>query len=54
MIKFEKNTLLLENIVKWSKKVIITGDVSKPRTDDNGIIIMGIYYFLLNDDSLNQ
>ena len=48
----ERKSLL--NINDSFKKIIITGDVSKPRTDDNGIIIMGIYYFLLNDDSLNQ
>lgn len=48
----EKQSLI--NIDDSFKKIIITGDVSKPRMDDNGIIIMGIYYFLLNDDSLNQ
>lgn len=44
----------LVNIEDSFKKVIIVGDVSKPRMDDNGIITMGIYYFLLNEDSLNQ
>lgn len=48
----ERKSLL--NIYDSFKKVIITGDVSKPRMDDNGIITMGIYYFLLNEDSLNQ
>ena len=48
----ERKSLL--NIDDSFKKIIITGDVSKPRMDDNGIIIMGIYYFLLNEDSLNQ
>ena len=48
----ERKSLL--NIDDSFKKIIITGDVSKPRMDDNGIVIMGIYYFLLNDDSLNQ
>ena len=48
----ERKSLL--NIVDSFKKVIIVGDVSKPRMDDNGIITMGIYYFLLNEDSLNQ
>ena len=48
----EKKSLL--NIDDSFKKVIIVGDVSKPRMDDNGILIMGIYYFLLNEDSLNQ
>lgn len=48
----EKKSLL--NIDDSFKKIIIVGDVSKPRMDDNGIITMGIYYFLLNEDSLNQ
>lgn len=48
----ERKSLL--NIDDSFKKIIITNDVSKPRMDDNGIIIMGIYYFLLNEDSLNQ
>ena len=44
----------LTNISDSFKKIIIVGDVSKPRMDENGIITMGIYYFLLNEDSLNQ
>ena len=44
----------LTNIADSFKKIIIVGDVSKPRMDENGIITMGIYYFLLNEDSLNQ
>ena len=48
----EQESLL--NINDSFKKIIITGDVSKPRMDDNGIITMGIYYFLLNEDSLNE
>lgn len=48
----EKKSLL--NIKDSFKKIIILGDVSKPRMDDDGIITMGIFYFLLNDDSLNQ
>lgn len=48
----ERKSLL--NIGDSFKKIIIVGDVSKPRMDDNGIITMGIYYFLLNEDSLNQ
>jgi hypothetical protein len=47
----ERKSLL--NIDDSFKKIIVTGDISKPRMDDNGIITMGIYYFLLNDDSLN-
>ena len=48
----ERKSLL--NIDDSFKKIIIVGDVSKPRMDENGIITMGIFYFLLNDDSLNQ
>lgn len=44
----------LTNIADSFKKIIIVGDVSKPRMDENGIITMGIYYFLLNENSLNQ
>ena len=48
----ERKSLI--NIADSFKKIIIVGDVSKPRMDDRGIIIMGIYYFLLNEDSLEQ
>lgn len=48
----ERKSLL--NIGDSFKKVIIVGDVSKPRMDDKGIITMGIYYFLLNENCLNQ
>ena len=44
----------LTNIGDSFKKIIIVGDVSKPRMDENGIITMGIYYFLLNEDSLDK
>lgn len=48
----ERKSLI--NIKDSFKKIIIVGDISKPRMDDNGIIIMGIYYFLLNEDSLDK
>lgn len=48
----ERKSLL--NINDYFKKIIILGDVSKPRMDDNGIITMGIFYFLLNEDSLDS
>ena len=59
---FEMNNQLKQNQEKKSlvniddsfKKIIIVGDVSKPRMDEDGIITMGIYYFLLNEDSLKQ
>ena len=48
----EKKSLL--NVNDSFKKIIIVGDVSKPRMDEFGVVTMGIYYFLLNEDSLNQ
>lgn len=53
-LKEEQEKKSLINIDDSFKKIIIVGDVSKPRMDENGIITMGIYYFLLNEDSLNQ
>ena len=44
----------LVNINDSFKKIIILGDVSKPRMDENGVITMGIFYFLLNEDSLDK
>lgn len=49
--KQERKSLL--NINDSFKKIIILGDVSKPRMDNNGIITMGIFYFLLNENSLD-
>ena len=48
----ERKSLI--NIGDSFKKIIIVGDVSKPRMDENGIMTMGIYYFLLNEDSLDK
>lgn len=48
----ERKSLI--NIDDFFKKIIIVGDVSKPRMDEKGIITMGIYYFLLNENSLNE
>ncbi len=50
--KQERKSLL--NINDSFKKIIIVGDVSKPRMDENGVITMGIFYFLLNEDSLDK
>ena len=52
-LKEMQERISLINIADSFKKIIIVGDVSKPRMDDKGIITMGIYYFLLNEDSLN-
>ena len=53
-LKEEQEKKSLINIDDSFKKIIIVGDVSKPRMDEYGITTMGIYYFLLNEDSLNQ
>lgn len=47
----ERKSLL--NINDSFKKIIIINGYSKPRIDDNGIITMGVLYFLLNEDSLD-
>ena len=36
------------------KKVVITRDVVKPLYDDNGVLTMSIYDFLLEPDSLEK
>lgn len=46
----ERKSLL--NIGDSFKKIIIVNGYSKPRMDENGIITMGVLYFLLNEDSL--
>lgn len=48
----ERKSLI--SINDFFKKIIITNDVSKPMMDESGIITMGIYYFLLNENSLNE
>ncbi len=47
----EKKSLI--NINDSFKKIIIVKDDIKPRKDDNGITIMGIFSFLLDDNSLD-
>ncbi len=44
----------LYNIDDSFKKIIIVKDDIKPRRDDYGITTMGIYYFLLNENSLDD
>lgn len=50
-IKQEKASLL--NITDSFKKIIITRDIVKMYRDENGIITMSIYDFLLNENSLD-
>lgn len=47
----EKKSLL--NINDSFKKIIIVKDVVKPRRDENGILIISLFDFLLDDSSLN-
>lgn len=42
----------LRNIPDSFKKIVITGGVTKPWRNDEGFVIMGMRYFLLNSDSL--
>ena len=43
----------LLNAKDFFKKIIITKTSMRPWIDDNGIVHMGLYDFLLNEDSLN-
>ena len=42
----------LRNIPDSFKKIVIVNGTKKPRRNDEGFVIMGMKYFLLNDDSL--
>ena len=44
----------LLNAKDFFKKIIITKTSMKPWIDDNGIVHMGLYDFLLNEDSLDM
>lgn len=50
-IQQEKNSLL--NINDSFKKIIIVKDVIKPQRDENGIVSMSLYDFLLDENSLS-
>lgn len=42
----------IRNIPDTFKRIIIVNGTAKPRRNDEGFVIMGMKYFLLNDDSL--
>jgi predicted AAA+ superfamily ATPase len=42
----------LRNIPDSFKKIVITSDTPKPFYNDQGILIMNVYEFLLNTNSL--
>jgi len=44
----------LKHINDSFKKIVIVKDNIKTRIDNDGIITMGLYYFLLNENSLNE
>ena len=50
-IKQEKNSLL--NINDSFKKIIIVKDIIKPQRDENGIVSISLYDFLLDENSLS-
>lgn len=50
-LKQENNSLI--NIKDSFKKIIVVKDNIKPRRDENGITTIGIYNFLLDENSLN-
>ena len=49
-IKQEKASLL--NVNDSFKKIIIVKDITKPQRDENGIVTINLYDFLLNENSL--
>ena len=51
--KIAKETASLNEIRDNFKKIVLTRDAIKPNRDDNGILFMDIYDFLLNGDSLD-
>ncbi len=42
----------IRNIPDTFKRIVIVNGTAKPRRNDEGFVIMGMKYFLLNDDSL--
>ena len=50
-VKQEKAPLL--NVYDSFKKIIIVKDITKPQRDENGIVTINLYDFLLNENSLD-
>ena len=50
--KVQQEKKSLENIDDSFKKIIVQKDYLKPKTDENGIIRIGLMNFLLDDDVL--
>ncbi len=51
--KIEQETKSLKNIDDSFKKIIVVRDAIKPRQDENGFVLMSVWDFLTNYDSLN-
>ncbi|MBO4539510.1 MAG: ATP-binding protein, partial [Clostridia bacterium] len=51
--KQEQEKRSLSNIKDFFKKIIVVKDDIKRKRDENGIITMGIYDFLLDENSLD-
>lgn len=47
----ELNDLI--NVHDSFKKIIIVKDITKPQRDENGIVTINLYDFLLNENSLD-
>jgi predicted AAA+ superfamily ATPase len=43
----------LMNIADGFKKIIIVGGAKQPSYDENGVLLMGIKEFLLNEEALD-
>ena len=52
--KIEQEKRSLRNIDDSFKKIIIVKDNIKIRIDNDGIVTMGLFYFLLNENSLDE
>ena len=50
-VKQEKASLL--NVNDSFKKIIIVKDIIKPQRDENGIVTINLYDFLLNENSFD-
>ena len=52
--KMSQETTSLDHIGDSFKKIIIVGDIIKPWINEKGYLVMSIYDFLLNIDSLEK
>ena len=51
--KMEQEKRSLIKVNDFFKKIVIIKDNIKPRIDENGVVTMGLFYFLLNENSLD-